>query len=325
MSPSRRALSRILLAAALLCLASCSGRDRLRSPAPAVVVANDGGLLARHAPIFVLQGAEEPHNRIGAAAARLDEDGREEVYVDPDRPVVYGRRLAFQTPCGAYTNLVYRVHFPRVPLPHLTAGRNVGLLAVVTLDEQGRPALLTTVHTCGCYVAVVPTSYLPAEARPEGWGPAELEVHGESLPGLLVYPPEFDATYRPVIVLREDIHRVMDLRVEDVREAAWRYEPAAAAALAPIGALDALPLGGCATSFFETEGGRRGYVKGSHKPLERLLMSWWALDWRVGEDKRYGPRGEMGTPFYTSLKPWRREESDMWRFAEFLHYWGWRL
>ncbi len=95
--------------------------------------------------------------------------------------------------------------------------------------------------------------------------------------------------------------------------------------LAPIAALDALPADGQTTSFFETSGARKGYVKGSSKPLERLLISWWALDWRVGQDKRYGPAEEMNTTFYTSLKPWRREQSDMWPFAEFLRYWGWRL
>jgi len=29
--------------------------------------------------------------------------------------------------------------------------------------------------------------------------------------------------------------------------------------------------------------------------------------------------------FYTSLKPWRRHDSDMWPFADFLRYWGWHL
>ena len=28
---------------------------------------------------------------------------------------------------------------------------------------------------------------------------------------------------------------------------------------------------------------------------------------------------------YTSLKPWNRNESDMWNFARFLEFWGWRL
>jgi len=28
---------------------------------------------------------------------------------------------------------------------------------------------------------------------------------------------------------------------------------------------------------------------------------------------------------YTSLKPWNRTESDMWNFARFLEFWGWRL
>ncbi len=30
-------------------------------------------------------------------------------------------------------------------------------------------------------------------------------------------------------------------------------------------------------------------------------------------------------PFYTSLKPWNRKASDMWNFAHFLQFWGWRL
>lgn len=38
--------------------------------------------------------------------------------------------------------------------------------------------------------------------------------------------------------------------------------------------LQALPLDGTSTSFFEEQGSRRGYVKHSQKHLERLLMGW---------------------------------------------------
>lgn len=89
--------------------------------------------------------------------------------------------------------------------------------------------------------------------------------------------------------------------------------------------LQALPLDGTSTSFFEEQGSRRGYVKNSQKHLERLLMGWWSLDLHVGEDKALGPVEETGVILYTSLKPWARRQSDLWPFAEFLHYWGWML
>jgi hypothetical protein len=64
---------------------------------------------------------------------------------------------------------------------------------------------------------------------------------------------------------------------------------------------------------------------GFFKPLEKLFMSWWSMDWRVGEDKDLGPKEKTGTTFYTSLKFWAREKSDLWNFARFLKYWGWEL
>jgi hypothetical protein len=82
---------------------------------------------------------------------------------------------------------------------------------------------------------------------------------------------------------------------------------------------------GGTTSFFEESGPRHGYVKGSAKPMEKLLMSWWALDLRVGEDKKLGDSADEGPVFYTSLKPWDRTASDMRIFAQFLSYWGWGL
>lgn len=61
------------------------------------------------------------------------------------------------------------------------------------------------------------------------------------------------------------------------------------------------------------------------KILERLLMSWWALDLYVGEDKAYSIHDKSGAVFYTSLKFWARQASDMKNFPEFLKYWGWNL
>jgi len=54
-------------------------------------------------------------------------------------------------------------------------------------------------------------------------------------------------------------------------------------------------------------------------------MSWWTLDAHIGEDKAYGNAAVTGSVFYTSLNPINRQASDMWPFAKFLEYWGWRL
>ncbi len=36
-------------------------------------------------------------------------------------------------------------------------------------------------------------------------------------------------------------------------------------------------------------------------------MSWWTMDWQIGEDKAYGPGSDItGTTFYTSTKFWAR-------------------
>ena len=95
--------------------------------------------------------------------------------------------------------------------------------------------------------------------------------------------------------------------------------------LRPMEDLQSIPLGDSTISFFEKDGSRTGYVKGSYKPFERLLMSWWSFDLRVGEDKAYWPKEKTGAIFYTSLKYWAREDSDMRNFPRFLKYWGWNL
>jgi hypothetical protein len=79
------------------------------------------------------------------------------------------------------------------------------------------------------------------------------------------------------------------------------------------------------TSFYHQKGPLKGHVKGSVKFLESIFLSLPSLDFFVGTDKVYGNRQETGNPFYTSLKPWNRNASDMGNFARFLEFWGWRL
>lgn len=281
-------------------------------------------LLARYAPVFIIDEAAKPHNRIGRPAARQLPTGEVRVLVDPDEAVLYAAEQPFRIGRARYLNLVYRLHFQQTPLGlfpfHLEAGNNPGLLLVLTLDQEQRPLLLTTVHTCGCYLAFVPFAAISPASLPPAWNRRQQTVYGQRLPGMLA---DLASNERLAVFVQSGNHRVRDLRLLARKEQA-RYRAVEMQVL-PLAQLRRLPVAQGTVSFFEEEGPRQGYVKGSHKPLERLLMSWWAFDWRVGEDKALIEAAGGGPPFYTSLKFWRRHDSDMKDFPRFLKYWGWRL
>lgn len=282
-------------------------------------------LLDRYAPVFVTEHSDESWNRVGTPSARIAENSEEEIYVDPDTPTIYRRKVEFEADDQHYTNLIYRVHFERSPFTWLPlnvgTGRNVGLMLVVTLDSSERPLWVTTVQTCGCYHAIIPTTHLPRAAWPEDWDPDGIVVYGEHLPGLLPWP-ETRENLRLVASVREGTHRVMDLTLMSRAAVAERYEVVSAASR-PISDLDALPVAGGTTSFFHESGRKRGLVKGAWKPMETLLFGLWIRDFHVGRDRRYGPRDETEL-FYTTLNPIRKNRSDMWEFAEFLQLDGWK-
>ena len=344
---TNRAVIFLCFLASALCLSSCATAP-IGPPGAAggpnakryAFVAEDNvGPYSAFSPVFIVENYGEPINRIGTVRARLYESGEsgfveEELFVDHTGASFYVQRRGFTTSRGSYTNLLYRVHFEETPLSlfpfYLSAGRNIGLFVIVTLNDAGVPVLFTTVHSCGCYLAFVPTSYLPEDALPKGWNKGGQRVFGERLPGMLEFPEPFNTGMKAVITLRSSTHRVGDLRVERAEgfgtEGPGENYTLIISTLMPIEALEAVPLaGGGTTSFYEKTGPRAGYVKGSRKPWERLLMSWWALDWRIGEDKLLGEDSSEGTVFYTSLKFWDRESSDMRDFPKFLAYWGWGL
>jgi hypothetical protein len=281
-------------------------------------------LLRRYAPVFWIEADARPHNRIGTVRA----NSPKQVFIDPETPTIYAEQRQFTTSAGSYTNLIYRAHFQKVPgglSPYyLTAGKNVGLLLVITLDAAGQPLLFTSVHTCGCYLAFIPTSFLPQQARPQAWKTDRQLVFSENLPGYLAYDSLQPEQLRLQLRIRPDNHRVMDLWLAKDESLP---PDAVSTDLQPLEALNRLPLanGKETTSFFETGGARKGYVKGSFKTRERLFMSWWALDWRIGQDKYLGKDRQDGPIFFTSLKPWARRDSDMRDFGNFLAYWGWHF
>jgi len=284
----------------------------------------------RFAPVFLVYDYNHRHNRIGRPTASREENGRERITIDIDQPTVYVKKESFSTSKNTYTNLIYRVHFPAIPFSlvpfNLTAGKNPGLIIVITLNRREEPVLVTSVHTCGCYKAVVSTTYLPDEALPQKRQKKlvslSLDVYGEQLPAIVDYQPRNDS--RLLVSLRPDVHRVMDLQVIDGQtlESLQPNLQVRDVSLEPIENLDRLSINGDVTSFYYQEGMMKDHVKGAIKPLETIFLSWASLDLFVGTDKLYG---SQDNPFYTSLKPWNRRKSDMNDFARFLQFWGWGL
>ncbi len=283
--------------------------------------------LHRFAPVIVTPG-KLAHNRIGDVVATQTKGQKPHISINPDNPIFYTLEQEFRTETQTYRNLIYRFHFAYVPFSlipfYLTSGENVGLMVIVTLNALSQPVLITTVHTCGCYFAITATNYLPKSAWPDNWT-HEQSVFGEVLPGILHFPVTEFHDARPVIYLRPDTHRVINISIEHVNSLKDVYH-VQTINFKPINMLKQLPLeDGTSISFYHESGFHKGYVKEAFKPWEFFLMSWWALDWHVGVDKEYGPKEQTGTVFYTSLKPWAREDSNLWNFEKFLRHWGWRL
>ena len=328
----------ILLLAAVLFLAVFAGCGHYLAIDAAnphrAYVAEGGGeasgpesLAARFCPVFVVQSGRT-ENLIGSVKAAKGEGGKAKIAVDTDDPAVYFEEKAFTVGVKALTNLIYRIHFPNTPyslIPFiLTAGKNPGIMLIVTLDEARKPVLVTTVHTCGCYAAVIPTTNLDPKFLPENHPQGFQKVYGERLPAMLDFK---SADARLVAVLRPGVHRLMELSVMGATDffgdgKAFRAVPMK---VLPMEGLRRLPLpDGGTISFFHDKGILRGHVKGSVKPFETLLMSWMPLDLFVGADKDFAT-DLTENPFYTSLKPWNRHSSDLWDFPAFLKFMGYRF
>lgn len=318
------------LLAMVALLSGCAGRSTGAVPQQQTVVAQlDGSTplrstLSSRAPVFVLRGTQAAHNRIGRVEASGTQ-GNETLAINPDVPVVYAETRPFVAENGRYTNLIYRIHFPDLPyslIPfHLGAGRHVGLLVILTLDAEQRVLLATMAQTCGCYAVSIPTQSMPTARYPDDWPRASFAVYGERLPATL---PEFRADDALHVVIREDVHRVMNLEV--AARSSLPAETVRRAEMRELAGLKTLPLDdGGRTSWYYSDWPLTGHVKGAIKPWETLLLSLVSLDFFVGMDKEYSGKKESGNRFYTSLKPWNRTDSDMNDFAGYLRFNGWKL
>lgn len=282
---------------------------------------------SEHAPVFIVENPKKDLNRIGTPSVTKTTDGSENIFIDTCLPTLFVEKRPFHTFRSSYTNYVYRIHFKEIPFSfapfYLGAGKNVGLIVIVTLNTSGNPILYTVVHTCGCYLAFIPTSFMPDDAFPHSWPEKRQEIYSENLPAILDLHNNAPEQFTAMILLREDTHRVKDIWAGTLSSVeSFSME----AKIQSLESLEQLALENDQTiSFYRQSGSGRGYVKESTKIWERIFMGWWALDWRVGEDKKLGRDKNDPPTFYTSLKPWARDESDLRDFETFLAYWGWNL
>lgn len=275
-------------------------------------------------PSFTMSSGNRAYNVIGTP--QIEEHNNHPVArVSGDSATLYVDEQQFTTGKSTYTNKIYRIHFPEVPFGvcnlNITAGKNPGLLVIYTIDTKGQIILITTVHSCGCYLAFIPTTALNQDCFPKNWPQPTQSVYGYRLPSIVPFLPNNSGSY--TFTLAGGTHRVMGVTASSLTTPVADHHRKLN--VEPMVVLNHLPYQDSTLSFFETDGPRKGYVKNNTKILERLLISWWAFDWYVGEDKAYGTSAPKEPPFYTSLKFWQRSASDMKDFPKFLSYWGWHL
>lgn len=267
--------------------------------------ADEATLLRCLAPVFSVDDGARSFNRIGAPSIEI-RNGREHVFVDPDVHLLYAESRHDRIGSVDVIHLVYRIHFTLLPFTwrvFYERHRNAGLVSIVTVDAVNHePLFFTTVYSCGCYRALLPTRSLPREVLPDHWPSDVKKVWGKPMPAFME-PMRPGARY--LVAMDSRTHRVHDMRVVDVgAETAQRLE------LRPMEGLRHLTVaGGGESSFFYPSGLRKGHVKGAWSPIEGLTFGLLILDPMIGSDKDFGDPSVTGTRFYTMLLPWDKNVS----------------
>ncbi len=281
-------------------------------------------LLPCYAPIFEIDDGQLEFNRIGTPEVRAV-NGREHVGVDPDRHTVFVSTLRDRIGGRDVVHLLYRIHFTALPLtPHVfyERHRNAGLLTLVTLDALTLdPLFVTTVYTCGCYRALLPTDLLPKAVLPDGYPEGTKKVWGKQLDAIVPHP--LIPHRRLLVAMDSRTHRVHTMTsTETVPDGvAQQLE------LRPMDDLHHLPVigrEGEEASFFYTSGFRKGHVRGAWSPVEGLTLGLLILDPMIGMDKDFGDPAVTGTRFYTMLTPWSKSVSRLDQFDPLLRKLGYR-
>ncbi len=284
----------------------------------------EAALLERFAPVFWIEQGEAEWNRVGTPFIRR-RCMAEWVRVDPERATLYAEVIPERVGERECLQLVYRLHFDQLAFTwkdFASLHRNAGLLVLITLEKDSLvPLVLTTVHTCGCWLAVLPTDRLEPLALPGDWPPSRVEIAGESLPAVVSVP---EPGSRWILHLATRTHRVRDVLTSgEPQDGLERPLP-----LRPMDDLYRLEVEGHPLergSLFYTGGFLRGYVRGAWVPIEGLTAGIVLLDPRLGMDRDFGAPDRTGARFHTALLPWNRERSRLDRFGRLLDWLGFHL
>jgi len=128
---------------------------------------------------------------------RVSLDASGAANIDIARPSIY-TRLTY-TPVGGrqLIQLLYTIWFSERPARSsfdIYAGQLDGVTVRLTLTDNGQPAVIDSIHPCGCYHLFFHTSHAKPLAKPEHLGPndewrfmpiTELALPDESLPARL--------------------------------------------------------------------------------------------------------------------------------------------
>ena len=132
----------LFLIGVLFFVTGCAHHFAIAPNSPVWVYSSSGSgpsLMEQFAPEFVIYGAQKKHNRIGRPVVMRDRTDHDSIAIDVTQPVVYFQEQPFQTDRDTYLNLIFRIHFPKVPFQlipfNLTYGNNPGILLIITLNS----------------------------------------------------------------------------------------------------------------------------------------------------------------------------------------------
>ena len=161
-------------------------------------------LLAAHAPVFLIE-QQSPADAPGAVM--LGSDGL--AVVESDKPTLY-QRVSFTRYRGrSLIQLVYTLWFPERPVAgafDIYAGRLDGVVLRITLDRQGRPVIVDTIHPCGCYHQFFTAQGVTLRDRPLS---VDARNEWRYLPGATLSP---DPGQRLEVAIEAATHYVVGVR-----------------------------------------------------------------------------------------------------------------
>ncbi len=163
-------------------------------------------LLNRHAPAFEVE-TKGIFDRIG----EIKFGPHEQVIVEPAKSAVY-QRVGFTRIAGkTHVQLSYSAWFTERPKSataafDLLGGHLDGVIVRITLDHDGLPMLVDSIHGCGCYHLFFPTPTLaPSPAPTEN-------IEWAFVPETL---PTFVAGQRVVVRIASGTHYLTSIRIVD--------------------------------------------------------------------------------------------------------------